>query len=255
MMRCAVILFASLVGLALPLSQAGAAEGVHLPEYEWEHHGVFGTFDRAAAQRGLQVYQQVCASCHGLKRVAFRTLEGIGFTEDEVKAIAEQYYITDGPDEFGEMFERPGKPSDYFPSPYPNEEAARAANGGGLPPDLSVIVKARVGFEDYITALLVGYEEPPPDFDLMPGMSYNKYFPGHQIMMPQMIWEYGVEYVDGTEATALQQAKDVTTFLAFAAEPTLEYRKELGVRTILFLLVLAALLFATKRAIWANVKH
>jgi len=255
MMRCVVLLCATLFVLAVPATQAGAAEGVELPEYEWQHSGVFGTIDRAAAQRGLQVYQQVCSSCHGLKRVAFRSLAGIGFSEDEIKAIAAEYQITDGPDEWGDMYTRPGKPSDYFPSPFPNEQAARAANNGGLPPDLSVIVKARKGGPNYVAALLTGYEDPPADFNLMPGMFYNKYFTGHQILMPQMVFDYGVDYVDGTEPTAMQQSKDVATFLTFTAEPHLELRKELGIRTMLFLLVLCGLLFATKRALWSRVDH
>lgn len=255
MMRCAVILIASLFVLAVPPSSVRAAEGVELPEYEWPHGGVFGTYDRAAAQRGFQVYQQVCSTCHSLDLVPFRALAGIGFTEDQIKEIAAQYQITDGPDEWGEMFQRPGKPSDYFPAPFPNEQAARAANGGGLPPDLSVIVKARKGHENYIVALLNGYKEPPPDFNLMPGMSYNEYFPGHQILMPQMLYGYDVEYVDGTEATLMREAKDIATFLTFVSHPHMEERKELGVRTILFLIVLSGLLFACKRALWSDIKH
>ena len=234
---------------ALP---ALAAETVELKDADWNHEGPFGTFDRAAVQRGFLVYRDVCAACHSLRFIAFRNLEEIGLTEGEVKAVAETYQIVDGPDDFGEMFERPGKPSDRFPSPFPNEKAARAANNGAFPPDLSLVTKARVGGEDYIYSLLTGYEEPPAGVELREGMSYNVYFPGHQIAMPPPLSDGQVEYPDGTKATVDQMAHDVTTFLAWAAEPTLETRKQTGVKVMLFLFAFSIVLYAAKRKVWAN---
>jgi len=221
---------------------------------DWNHSGPFGTYDRAAMQRGLQVYRESCSSCHSLDYIAFRNLTEIGLSEDEAKAIAAEYEIEDGPDDVGDMFERPGKLSDYFPAPFPNEQAARASNGGAYPPDLSLIVKARGGGENYIYSLLTGYQDEAPEgVEMGDGMNYNPYFPGRQIAMAPPLFEDGVEYADGTPATVEQMAKDVTTFLAWAAEPTLEVRKQTGVKVILFLLVFAAVLYAAKRKIWADV--
>ena len=246
--------------LAAALVSTGAApgrsaEGVPLPSYEWPHAGIFGTIDKAAAQRGFQVYKEVCAGCHGLKLVSFRNLAGIGFSADDVKAVAAGYEVVDGPDDEGDMFTRPGKPADRFPAPYPNLESAQAANGGIVPPDLSVMAKARPGGENYLVALMTGYDDPPDGAEAPPGMHYNHYFPGHYIGMPKMLNDGGVEYVDGTEATELQMAMDVATFLAFTAEPHLDRRKELGVRVLLFLVVFACLMYATKRHLWRNVGH
>lgn len=231
-----------------------ASGGGEVGERHWSFQGIFGTYDRGALRRGLRVYQEVCASCHGLKYIAFRNLQGAGFTEDEVKVLAVDYTIEDGPDDSGDMFDREGKPADRFPSPFPNENAARASNGGALPPDLSLIVKARADGANYLYGLLTGYEEEPPaDVEVMEGMSYNKVFPGHQIAMPPPLFEDGVEYEDGTEATVEQMAADVTTFLAWAASPEMEARKRLGIKVILFLLVLSGLLYAVKRKVWADV--
>ncbi|WP_420403630.1 cytochrome c1 [Nisaea sp.] len=246
---------ATVAVLALGGTQpAGAAgEAVALPKQDWSFNGIFGTIDRAAAQRGLQVYREVCATCHSLDYIAFRNLTDLGYSEDEVKAIAAEYEVQDGPDDEGEMFFRPGTPADRFPAPFANEKAARASNGGAYPPDLSLIVDARAGFEDYIYGVLTGYEEAPADVTLMAGMSYNKYFPGHQIAMAQPLYEDGVTYADGTKASVEQMAKDVTTFLAWAAEPNMEARKQTGIAVILFLIVLSGLFYASKRKIWANV--
>ena len=219
---------------------------------DWQHTGMFGTYDRAAAQRGLQVYQEVCAGCHGLNLVAFRTLQDLGFSEAEVKAIAAEYEFVDGPDDEGEMYDRPGKTFDKFPDPFANEKAARASNGGAFPPDLSLMVKARPGFENYMYSLMTGYTDAPADFDVPEGMNYNKYFAGHNIAMPAPLSEDGVEYSDGTAATVDQMAKDVTVFLAWAAEPKLEERKNMGLKVILFLIVLTALFYAAKRKVWSN---
>jgi ubiquinol-cytochrome c reductase cytochrome c1 subunit len=238
------------IGLCGP---AQAAEGeVPLMERHWPFEGVFGHFDRAAAQRGLQVYREVCSTCHSLKYIAFRNLAELGYSEDEVKAIAAEYQVSDGPDEQGEMVERPGKPTDLFPAPFPNEQAARAANGGALPPDLSLITKARAGGADYLYSLLQGYHEPPPDTSGPSGTYFNIFFPGQWIAMPPPLSDGQVSYADGTEASLEQMAIDVANFLTWAGEPTLEARKASGLKVMLFLIVLTALLYATKRKVWAQ---
>jgi ubiquinol-cytochrome c reductase cytochrome c1 subunit len=218
----------------------------------WSFEGFFGTYDRSAAQRGLQVYREVCATCHGLKYVAFRNLEALGFSEDEVSAIAAEYQITDGPNDEGEMFERPGRASDRFPSPFPNDAAARLANGGALPPDLSLITKARADGTNYLYSLLQGYEDPPPGEEGLEGSYYNLYFPNHWIAMPPPLFDDGVEYADGSSATIEQMSSDVSMFLTWAAEPTLEARKQTGLKVLLFLVILTGLFYATKRKIWAS---
>ena len=230
-----------------------AGESIPVPDTRFSFDGIFGTFDRASAQRGFQVYQEVCAACHGLRLVSYRNLRALGLSEQEVAAIAATVQIQDGPNDEGQMFERPGRPSDRFRSPHANPQAARAANNGSLPPDLSVMVKARPGGADYLYALLVGYTDPPAGVTVMDGMHYNRYFPGHQIAMGNPLSEDRVEYRDGTRATVEQMARDVTTFLAWAAEPELEQRRAMGVRILLFLAVLGGLVYAVKRKIWANV--
>jgi ubiquinol-cytochrome c reductase cytochrome c1 subunit len=236
-----------------PWAPAHAAEGspalLHRP---WPFEGVFGHFDRAAAQRGLQVYREVCSNCHSLKYIAFRNLADLGYSDDEIKAIAAEAKVTDGPNDQGEMYQRPGKPADIFPAPFANEQAARAANGGALPPDLSLIVKARAGGADYVYSLLQGYKDPPAGETGPPGSHYNIYFPSHWIAMPPPLTAGQVTYADKTEASLQQEAADVANFLTWAAEPTLEARKETGLKVMLFLIVLTALLYATKRKIWAQ---
>jgi len=248
---------ATLLVMAMSLTFAAgpviAAEGIKLPARNWSFTGMFGTFDRGSQQRGLQVYLEVCASCHSLRLLAYRNLAGIGFSEDQIKAIAAEAEVTDGPNEEGEMFDRPARPSDRFASPFPNDNAARASNNGALPPDLSLMVKARKGGVDYLHALLTGYkEEPPAGFTLGDGMNYNTYFAGHQIAMAPPIADDAVEYADGTKATAKQIATDISTFLAWTAEPELEERKRLGIKVLLFLIVLTAMLYAVKRQIWKD---
>lgn len=243
-------------GLALSATPARAAgEAIPLPPVDFSFERMFGTYDRGSLQRGFQVYKEVCAACHGMYHLSYRNLLEIGLTEAQVRAIAAQFQIKDGPDENGEMFERPGRLSDRFRRPFPNEQAARAANNGAYPPDLSLMRKARPNGADYLFHLLTGYTDPPEGFVLMDGMSYNKYFPGHQIAMPNVLNPGQVEYADGTEATVEQMARDVTTFLAWAAEPELEQRRAMGVRIILFLVVLGGLTYAVKRKIWADLKH
>ncbi len=238
-------------GIAGPAFAAG--ETPKPPPQEWSFGGLFGTVDPAAAQRGFQVYKEVCSTCHGLYHVAYRNLTEIGFTEDEVKAIAAQATVKDGPNDEGAMFERPGRPSDKFARPFPNEKAARATNNGAYPPDLSLMTKARPDGANYVHALLVGYEQPPAGATLGDGMNWNKYFPGHQIAMAPPLSENQVTYSDGTPASVDQMAKDVVSFLAWTAEPEMEDRKRTGIKVILFLLVLTGLLYAAKRKIWAAV--
>lgn len=244
------ILAAGWLAMAGPL--LAAEDTLEAPEFEWEFDGVFGTFDPAALQRGFQVYREVCSGCHSLRYVAFRNLQDLGYSAEEVKAIAAEYTVTDGPNDEGEMFDREGRPSDRFPSPFPNLQAAAAANNGATPPDLSLIAKARAGGPDYLRALLLGYEEPPADFELLDGQYYNLYFPGHRIAMPPPLFEGSVEYQGETEATVEQMAADVTHFLMWAAEPTLGVRKETGLKVILFLIVFTGILYAAKRKIWAD---
>ena len=244
---------AGFVASLLAGSAAYASEGAELQQQAWSFDGLFGTYDRAAQQRGFLVYKNVCASCHGLRLVAYRNLMDIGLTEDEVKVIAAEYSVLDGPNDSGDMFERPATPADKFVSPFPNDAAARASNGGALPPDLSLIVKARVGGPDYLFGVLTGYVDPPADVTVREGLYFNAAFPGHQIAMPPPLFDDAVEYTDGTPATVDQMAHDVTQFLAWAAEPNLEVRHRMGVKVLLFLLVLTALAYAVKRKVWANV--
>jgi ubiquinol-cytochrome c reductase cytochrome c1 subunit len=238
---------------ALGAGAAQAAGEAEVPDHDFSFQGIFGTFDRAEAQRGLQVYNQVCASCHSLEYVAFRNLGDLGYNGDQIDALAAQYRVTDGPNDQGEMYERPGEAADTFPPPFPNEAAARAANGGAYPPDLSLITKARANGPEYLYALLTSYEDPPADEELPPGQYWNTAFPGHQIAMPPPLSEGVVEYQDGTEATVEQMAHDVTVFLHWAAEPHMEARKRAGIGVVLFLLVLTGLLYAVKRKVWSDV--
>ena len=249
--KLVALTFGAFLAMAGP---ALAVEEVHVPEQEWQFEGFFGTFDRGALQRGFQVYAQACRSCHSLDFIAFRHLQDIGLTAEQIESVAAQFEVEDGPDESGDMFMRPARAADYVPPPFPNEMAARAANAGALPPDLSLMVRARPGGVDYVYALMTGYvAEPPEDVELGPGMYYNAYFPGHQIAMPPPLSEGVVEYTDGAEETLEQYAHDITTFLMWTAHPELETRKQLGVKVILFLIGLTALLFALKKKIWSDV--
>ncbi len=242
---------------AMLSSPAGAAGELPVPPSQgWSWEGIFGTYDRAAAQRGLQVYKEVCSSCHGMDYLYYRDLAGLGYSEDEIKAIAAEYEVQDGPDEDGEMFDRTAIPSDGFYQPYRNHNEARASNNGALPPDLSLIVDARPHGADYLYALLTGYsEDVPDDIELQEGMSYNAWFKGNQIAMAQPLYEDSVEYADGTPATVSQMASDVTTFLAWASEPNLEERKSLGIKVMIFLFIFLGMLIALKRKIWSKVDH
>jgi ubiquinol-cytochrome c reductase cytochrome c1 subunit len=232
--------------------QRGIEEVPVPPHQDWRFNGVFGTFDRAASQRGYQVYREICANCHPMRLIAFRNLAALGFGMDEVIALAALYQVTDGPNDQGEMFRRPAVLADYFPPPFVSDQAARTANNGALPPDLSLIAKAREYGPDYIFAMLTSFTIPPQDVTLNEGMTYNQYFPGHQMSMPDILTDGGVIFQDGTPATAEQQAWDVTNFLMWAAEPNMEVRKRMGVKTVLFLTVFAGIMYAVKRKVWAD---
>ncbi len=238
----------------MPSSARSADEIPPLPHPEWSFDGIFGVYDRAALQRGFQVYKEVCSVCHPVRHLYFRDLAEIGYTEDEVKAIAAGYQVTDAqPNDQGQMYQRPGRPSDPIPGPFPNDQAARAANNGALPPDLSMIVKARPGGADYVYAIMTGYTDPPSGFAMLEGMQYNEYFPGHQIAMPPPLSDDAVTYADGTKTTVPQMAHDVVSFLSWAAEPNLEVRHRTGFKVLLFLIVAVGVFYAAKRKIWAPI--
>jgi ubiquinol-cytochrome c reductase cytochrome b/c1 subunit len=259
--------------VANPQSTFAAGEGPKPDRQVWSFAGPVGTYDRAQLQRGFKVYREVCASCHGLSKVSFRNLSQPGgpeFSPDQVKTLAAEYKVKDGPNDSGEMFERAGRPSDRFPKPFANEQAARAANGGAYPPDFSVLAKARsytVGFPgfvidafrqyqehgpDYIYALLTGYTDAPAGVEVSPGLYYNVYFPGNKIAMAQPISDGQVEYTDGSPQTVKQYAKDVTAFMMWASEPHLEARKRLGLQVMLFLVVFAGLLYFSKKKLFSG---
>ena len=228
-----------------------------LLKVDWSFKGLFGKFDRASLQRGYQVYTEVCASCHSMKLLSYRNLAEKGgpeFSEDQAKAIASNFELRDGPNSDGEMFTRSAKLSDKFVKPYQNIEEAKALNGGAYPPDMSVLVKARSGGADYIYSVLVGYDDPPSDVTLDDGVYYNTYMTGNKIMMSKPLSEGLVEYTDGTKATEEQMAKDVTTFLAWAAEPHLEARHRIGFKAILYLIILTILAYFSMKKIWSRIE-
>ena len=234
-----------------------SAEKVKYLKTDWSFKGLFGKFDRGALQRGYQVYTEVCASCHSMKYVSYRNLAEKGgpeFTEEQAKAIAASFEVTDGPNSDGEMFTRPGKLSDKFVMPYENVKAAQAANGGAYPPDMSVLVKARSGGANYIYSLLQGYEDPPVGVTLDEGVHYNKYMYGNKIKMANPLSDGIVEYGDGTEATIEQMSKDVTTFLMWTAEPHLEARHQMGFKAIVYLIILTILVYFSMKRIWSRIE-
>ena len=262
-------------GLVLSFGAVQAAEGQKPAKgISYSFEGPFGTFDRAQLQRGYKVYKEVCSACHSMHYVSFRNLSQPGgpeFSEEQVKALAAGYTMQDGPNDAGDMFERPGLPSDRFPSPFPNEQAARAANGGAYPSDLSLITKYRpgwygtfnqlvngIGGPQYVYSVLTGYvadEEIPEELkaEQPEGKHYNPYFAnGHWIGMPPPLTDDGVTYDDGTPATVDQMARDVSAFLAWTAEPKMEERKRTGFMVMIYLGILALLLYLVKKKIWAN---
>lgn len=235
-----------------------ASDKIPPKQVEWQFEGPIGSFDRQSIQRGFKVYKEVCSACHSIKRIAFRNLKEVGFSEAEVKSLAAGYSVSDGPDDEGEMFERPGRTSDYFPLPYPNDKAARAANNNGaLPPDLSLIVKAREDGANYVYSLLTGYQDPPSNFELGENMHYNPYFAagGKQFsMIPPLLKDGQVEYTDGVEPTIDQMAIDVTNFLQWAAEPEMEERKKLGTMVMIFLFIFTGIFYLAYKRIWSKIK-
>ena len=236
---------------------SNAAEKVEYLKTDWSFKGPFGKFDRAALQRGYQVYKEVCSSCHSMKYLSYRNLSQKGgpeFTEAQAKAIAASFEVKDGPNADGEMFMRPGRLSDKFVMPYENEKAAQAANGGAYPPDMTVLVKARGGGVDYIYSLLQGYEDPPAGFSLDDGVYYNKYMYGNKIKMSNQLADGLVEYSDGTKATVEQMSKDVTTFLMWTAEPHLESRHRMGFKAIVYLIILTILVYFSMKKIWSRIE-
>ncbi len=239
------------------ISNSAYSEGkkIEFIKNDWSFEGIFGTFDRSSLQRGYQVYQEVCSGCHSIQHLSYRNLSEKGgpeFSLDEAKAIAAQFEVTDGPNEDGEMFVRSGRLSDKFVSPFPNSKAAAAANDGAYPPDMSVLAKARKGGADYIYSLLLGYEEAPAEYELDDGVYYNKYMPGHKIKMAEPLSDGSVEYADGTETTKAQIAKDVTTFLVWAADPHLEARHKMGFKVFFYLIVLLTLVYLSKEKVWSR---
>lgn len=232
-----------------------AEEGLHATKYPWEHESLIKTFDHAALRRGFQVYREVCASCHSLSRIPYRTLVGNMMTVDEAKALAEENEYDGEPNDEGDIEKRPGKLSDYIPNPYKNDEAGRAANNGALPPDLSLIVKGRHGGCNYIFSLLTGYPEEPPAGAVVPaGLNFNPYFPGTGIAMARVLYDGLVEYEDGTPATTSQMAKDVVEFLNWAAEPEMDERKKMGWKVMAIGSVLFAMSVWVKRYKWSTIK-
>ncbi len=243
----------AIAGVLLGGGVATAQEEPKLPSQSWSFNGPLGTYDRASAQRGFQVYKEVCSNCHSMKEGYYRNLEGIGLTADEVKAVASTITVPGETDDQGQAVDRPATPADHFKSPFANDKAARAANNGALPPDQSVIEKAREGGADYIYALLNGYRDPPANVKMGQGMYYNVYFHGNQIAMPAPLQQGSVTYADGTPATVEQEARDVAQFLTYMANPEMEQRKRMGVKVVLFLAMMTGLTYAVKRKVWADV--
>ena len=277
MKKLVTTFLSALLATGMGLSAASAAGETHSEEpheLNWSFSGPFGNYDLQQLQRGLKVYTNVCAACHSLKYIAFRNLEALGYSEAQVKSFAAEYQIEDGPDDAGDMFERPGIPADYFPSPYPNVEAAAFANGGAAPPDLSLMAKARAahrgfprfvidiftmyaeGGPDYTYSLLPGYEDAPHDVQITEGTYYNPYFlAGNALAMAPPLSDGIVTYDDGTPETVDQYSKDVAAFLMWTAEPHMTERKSLGFKVIIFLLIFSGLLYLTKKAVWSRVDH
>ncbi len=254
-MRKLIISTLVAAGLAGTAGIAQASEaGAPLMTEKWSWEGLFGRYDQAQLRRGFTVFHGVCSNCHSLSLVAYRNLAAVGLTEDEIKAVAAERELADAPNDEGTVLMRAGRPSDKYISPFPNDQAAAAANMGALPPDLSLMAKARLGGPNYIYSLMLGYmDEVPEGAEIPEGKYYNTYFPGHAISMPPQMMDDLVEYADGTAATKEQIAKDIVAFLNWTAEPELEERKSMGLKVMIFLAVLTALFYALKRQIWKDV--
>ncbi len=260
--RIAAGVLAMLGALALcPAAQAEQGVPIDIPSIlppeGWSFVGPFGRWDQAQLRRGFQVYSETCAGCHSLQHVAYRNLTalGIGFGPEDIKALAASSKLEDGPDENGKMFKRPALPADRIVPPYPNKEAARAANKGMLPPDLSLIVKARKGGRAFLFDFLTGYAKPPAGFELRRGMYFNTAVHGEQTGMAPPLAPDLVVFEDGTEASVQQMATDVTAFLTWTADPHLELRKKLGLKVVIFLALLTIMFIALKREVWAHLHH
>ena len=256
-MKNIIKLFSIIIFFCVSSVNVISAEKVEYLKTDWTFKGLFGKFDRASLQRGYQVYTEVCAACHSMKYLSYRNLSEKGgpeFSVSQAKAIAASFEVTDGPNADGEMFQRPGKLSDKFVMPYENVKAAEAANGGAYPPDMSVLVKARGGGVDYIYSLLQGYEEAPSGMILDEGVHYNKYMYGNKIKMSAPLSDGIIEYSDGTNPSVEQMSKDVTTFLMWAAEPSLEARHQMGFKAIVYLIILTILVYFSMKRIWSRVK-
>ncbi len=230
-----------------------AAQETPMPNEPWSFDKIFGTFDLAAAQRGFQIYSNVCSNCHSMQLMHYRDLSGIGLDAEQIKAISAGVTVPQGVDDQGSPKEGPATPANQFKAPFANEQAAKAANNGAVPPDLSLIVNAREGGANYIYGILTGFVPPPAGFKLQEGLYYNKVYPGHQIHMPPPLQNGTVDYSDGTSNTLNQEAHDVVTFLAWTANPEMVERKQMGVRVVLFLVFMTGLTYAVKRKVWSDV--
>lgn len=248
------ILFVLSIVLVASGMVIASSDALKPKKLKWNFDGMLGTFDRTSVQRGFQVYKEVCSACHSLNLIAFRNLKEIGFSEEEAKEIAKGYNISDGPNDEGEMFERPGTLTDHFPAPYPNEKAARAANNGAFPPDLSLIIRAREDGANYVYSLLTGFNETAPnEIKIQDNMHYNPYFPGMQIAMAAPLSNGMVQYTDGTKATVEQMSTDVVNFLHWTADPKMEKRKSMGIKVLFFLAIFTGLFIVAKKRVWKNV--
>jgi ubiquinol-cytochrome c reductase cytochrome c1 subunit len=246
--------FVLIFSLMLPVLCFASGNKLPPKQMKWEFEGFFGTVDRESAQRGYKVYKEICSACHSANLIAYRNLSEIGFSENEIKALAAQHDVQDGPNDEGLMFTRPGIPADHFSAPYPNEKASRASNNGAYPADLSLIIKARHDGANYVYSLITGFITPPAGVNVQDGMYYNPYFQNHQIAMAPPLSDGAVVFDDSTPNTIDQMARDVVTFLQWAAEPEMEKRKRMGIKVILYLLVMTALFYMSKKIIWRNVK-
>ena len=246
------------LGAAMLLGAVPAAaqnlQSLPIPHQAWSFQGAFGSFDLASAQRGYAVYSQVCSSCHSMKQVVFSDLSGLGLNNDQIHDIAAGQPVPAGTDANGNVVLRAATPGDHFRRPFANEAAARAANNGVMPPDQSRIATTIQGGPSFIQAFLTGFRDTPPNVALAAGMHFNDYVPGNSIAMPNVLHDGQVKYTDGTKPTAAQMAHDVTTYLAWTAQPHLEERRRMGVRVMIYLVLLLGLVFVVKRKVWANVR-
>ncbi len=254
------------VAPALEIQKEGIAEAAgekgiehkaakhELPDLDWSFNGPFGTYDKASLQRGFLIYKQVCSSCHAVKKLYYRDLAGLGYSDAQIKTIAAEYTVTDGPNDEGDMFDRPARPSDKIKQPFANDKAAAFANGGALPPDLSLITKARHGGANYVYGILTGYEDPPAGVTLVSGQHYNKVKDGNIIAMAPPLSDGQIAYEDANvPQTVDQYAKDISHFLTWAAEPEMEQRKQMGAKVVIFLAIFALVMYAAKRKVWEKI--